>query len=85
MIHYSVSMEKTSDKRKILTLLMMIDIYNTEYTITLSCDEATQKYVQAIDITNTTSVTDQGLYKYWIEEQGATIIRAPIMAGKAFA
>ena len=47
MIHYSVSMEKTSDKRKILTLLMMIDIYNTEYTITLSCDEATQKYVQS--------------------------------------
>jgi hypothetical protein len=45
MINYSICQEKKLDYRKILTMLLMIDSYESQYTCCISCDENTKKYV----------------------------------------
>ena len=47
MVNFSMIAERPKDKKKILTLLLMIDVYNTNYTVTVSCDTATRDYIES--------------------------------------
>ena len=47
MVNYSIAAERPKDKKKILTLLLMLDVYNSDYTVTVSCDTGTRDYIES--------------------------------------
>ena len=51
MIHYSTVINDPSQKRDILTLMIMVDTLSPNYTFTILCDEETLEYIKGFPYT----------------------------------